>query len=97
MTDKPFPVDPAFLLMCAAPTAEQIREWKKERGPHTQAVIVVRVNPPGFDRFKSGQTVPAGTVVVKEKYPQYTSGVPPTAVALMIKKPSQKAVFNLNC
>ena len=40
--------------------------------------VVVRVNPVGVDRFKAGQPVPAGTVVVKEKYPavlpEHTAG-----------------------
>ena len=51
-----------------------------------RGAVVVRVNPVGVDRFKAGQPVPAGTVVVKEKYPEYSPNTPPVAVAAMVKR-----------
>src|SRR5262245_14070734 len=64
VTEKPYPVAPAFLLMCAPPTAQELQWWKeaeqKERGSHAGSSVVVRVNPVGLDQFKAGQPVPAG-------------------------------------
>jgi len=75
VTEKPWPVAPVMLLMCAPPTPEMVRQReaeKKERGPHSESAVVVRVNPTGREQFISGQPVPVGTVVVKEKYSRYT-------------------------
>jgi hypothetical protein len=89
VTDTPHQVSPAFLMFCRAPTADEVRQQeaaKKEHGPHAESAIVVRVNPIGLDRFKSGGGVPVGTVVIKEKYYHYYPGAEPSAVAAMIKR-----------
>jgi hypothetical protein len=89
VTEKPWPVAPVMLLMCAPPTPEMVRQReaeKKERGPHSESAVVVRVNPTGREQFISGQPVPVGTVVVKEKYSRYSPNAKPVAVAAMTKR-----------
>jgi hypothetical protein len=82
-------VSPGFIVYCRPLSADEVRRQeaaKKEYGPHAESAIVVRVNPIGLDRFKSGGAVPVGTVVIKEKYHHYYPGAQPTAVAAMIKR-----------
>ena len=89
VTEPPYRVSPEFLAYCRSLTAEENRQQeaaKKEHGPHAESAIVVRVNPIGLDRFKSGGAVPVGTVVIKEKYHHYFPGAEPSAVAAMIKR-----------
>ena len=45
----------------------------KRHGPHAKYSIVVRVSPEAVAAFRQGNPLPAGAVVVKEKY----VGVPP--------------------
>ncbi len=88
VTEKPFPIALQFYYFCRAPSPEQIQQQKdleKLHGPHAKASIIVRVNPIGLAQFKAGQPVPVGTMVVKEKYPDYSPDATPAAVAAMIK------------
>jgi hypothetical protein len=90
VTEKPYPVAAEFFQLCAPPSSpeqiEKLEAVKKSHGPHYKAAIIVRVNTVGASQFKTGQAVPAGTVVVKEKYADfYNPEAKPVAVAFMIK------------
>lgn len=89
VTEAPIWVPSELLMLCAAPTAEAIRLTeadKKQRGPHSGSAIVVRVNPAGLSQFKSAQTVPVGTIILKEKFLRNPSNHPADAIAVMIKR-----------
>jgi hypothetical protein len=88
VTQKPYRVSPSFAMYCRGPSPDEVRKQqqeRKERGPHAETSIVVRVNPIGLEQYRAGQPVPVGTVVIKEKY-SLTTNVPPNAVAAMIKR-----------
>lgn len=86
VTQKPIPVAPELIAYCRLPTPSRREEAMKIHGPHTEAAIVVRVNSAGIERFKTGQTVPTGTIVVKEKFSDPLAISPPTAIGVMIKR-----------
>ena len=90
MTKTPYPVPPAFYAMCAAPTPERVKAHedseKKALGPHGDASIVIRVNPPGAKAFQAEKPVPVGTIIVKEKRPFFSEETPPAAIGVMIKR-----------
>jgi len=72
VTNKPVQIGPEEWSSC---TQGPTPEWKHERlmarninGPHAHYSIVVRVSPDGIEAFRSGQTLPEGAVVVKEKH-----------------------------
>lgn len=88
-TKEPYFIAPLQFRFCAPPSTQEVQNLeleKKQRGPHSESAIVVRVNPIGFKPFQSGLSVPVGTIVVKEKYPHYSPDTPPVAVAAMIKR-----------
>jgi hypothetical protein len=89
VTEKPYRVSPSLAMFCRALTPDEARQQqaeRKERGPHADTAIVVRVNPIGLEAFRAGEPVPVGTVVIKEKYPLHLPNTPPDAVAAMIKR-----------
>jgi hypothetical protein len=89
VTEKPYSVSTEFLMMCREPSPEMIQKresLEKARGPHSKSAIIVRVNPTGLAQFKAGEAVPVGTVVIKEKYPEYDPNARPVAIAAMIKR-----------
>jgi hypothetical protein len=82
-------VDPGIAMMCRAPTPAEVRTQeaeRRDRGPHAEAAIEVRVSPESLDRFKAGQPVPVGTAVIKLKYPLSLPGEQPSAIGAMIKR-----------
>lgn len=86
-----YPVPSMLMLWCIAPTPERIAAIRadeaKEHGPHREHSIVVRVNPTGIAAFRARTTVPAGTVVVKQKYaPDAPESAEPVAIAAMTKR-----------
>jgi hypothetical protein len=83
--ETPYPVAPDFYFRCAGPSPERLRAWEQEHGPHFKSWIVVKVNPVGIDQFKAGKPVPVGTVVVKEKYQNFSANARPEAIGVMIK------------
>ncbi len=88
-TEKPYSIAPLSFRFCAPPSTQELQNQeldKKQRGPHSESAIVVRVNPIGFNPFKTGLSVPVGTIVIKEKYQHYSPDTPPVAVAAMIKR-----------
>ncbi len=88
VTEKPYRVNPSLAMYCRGPSPDEVRKQqqeRKERGPHAETSVVVRVNPIGLEQYRAGQPVPVGTVVIKEKY-HLTTDVPPDAVAAMIKR-----------
>lgn len=64
-------VGPVRSMICRSDPPEkeaQDASERKDNGPHAAHSIVVRVNPDAIDTFRAGKPLPAGTVVVKEKY-----------------------------
>jgi hypothetical protein len=90
ITEKPYPVAIEFITFCRpllpGEAQKMEAEQRKKHGPHALGAIVVRVNPIGVDKFKAGQPVPNGAVVIKEKYLLRAAKTPPSAVAAMIKR-----------
>lgn len=71
VTDKPVQIGPQMWAFCFGPTPEEAKAREaeaKKHGPHAEYSIVVRVNPEAVAAFREGKPLPAGAVVVKEKY-----------------------------
>ena len=89
VTEKPVRVGPLLWMLCRDPTpAEAIARDKaaKPHGPHAGYSIVVRVSPEAVAAFRSGDGLPAGAVVVKEKYTDELASGPMQAYAVMVKR-----------
>lgn len=83
MTEKPVRVSPRLAALCAvalpgspAPAPD----------PHADYVIVVRVSPQAAAAYRAGTPLPAGAVVVKEKYADASASGPMQAYAVMTRR-----------
>ena len=89
VTDKPIRVGPALWALCRSPTPEEARARDAEakpHGPHAGHSIVVRVSPEAVAPFRAGEPLPAGAVVVKEKYADEQASGPLHEYAVMLKR-----------
>jgi hypothetical protein len=85
VTPRPIPVGLHLWRYCAAMPPAQEAEARRH-GPHMGYSIVVRVSPEAAAAFREGKPLPAGAVVVKEKYADEAASGPLRAYALMIKR-----------
>ncbi len=89
VTDGPIPVSPTLWMFCRGPTPEEARAQDaaaKTHGPHASHSIVVRVSPEAIAPFRSGEPLPVGAAVVKEKYMNHLAKGPLQEYAVMLKR-----------
>lgn len=89
VTERPVRVSARLSMLCAiAPRARSAdRNAATGQGdPHAEYAIVVRVSPDGAAAYREGRPLPAGAVVVKEKYADATASGPLRAYGVMIKR-----------
>ncbi|MFL5540633.1 MAG: cytochrome P460 family protein [Longimicrobiaceae bacterium] len=93
VTEKPVPVSPLLSMLCTAYTANDTRAREHSQrvaasilGPHVDHSIVVRVSPDAIAAYREDRPLPAGAVVVKEKYDDASASGPLQAYGVMIKR-----------
>lgn len=88
VTERPVRVSPALAMLCSALPARDTgaRGTAAAPDPHAEYAIVVRVSPDGVAAYREGRPLPAGAVVVKEKYADAAASGPMLAYALMTKR-----------
>jgi hypothetical protein len=89
VTDKPVQVGPQLWALCRALTSEEARAMEaaaKAHGPHSEYSIVVRVSPEAVAAFHEAKPLPAGAIVVKEKYADGLASGPLQGYAVMVKR-----------
>jgi len=89
VTDAPVAVGLDAWTFCRSPTPEEERrraEESKSHGPHTGYTIVVRVSPNAMEAFRKNEPLPAGTVVIKEKYADLLAAGAMQGYAMMTKR-----------
>jgi hypothetical protein len=87
-TEKPVRIGLALAMLCRPADPEMIKRHKDKaapHGPHADHSLIIRVNPDGFAAFQEGKPMPAGSVIVKEKYGDVVASQPMTEYAMMIK------------
>ncbi|HET7228792.1 MAG TPA: cytochrome P460 family protein [Longimicrobium sp.] len=86
VTEKPVQVSPELSMLCVALPPENTRAHAAAipGGPHRS--IVVRVSPNAAAAYREGRPLPAGAVVVKEKYDDDAARGPLRAYGVMIKR-----------
>ena len=96
VTEKPVRVSPQLAMLCSAlPPRSGAREAAGvPREPHAEYAIVVRVSPEAFVAYRDGRPLPAGAVVVKEKYDDASASGPLQAYGVMIKREAGYAPRN---
>ncbi|WP_439622961.1 cytochrome P460 family protein [Gemmata sp.] len=78
-TEFPISVEPHVHYACGPGINSDTERWAKfggkgRHGPHAKHSVVVRVNPEAMGAFKRvGTPLPAGTVVIKEKHPDWSA------------------------
>jgi hypothetical protein len=86
VTEKPIPVSPRLSMLCVAQPSDDV--WAHASavpgGPHHS--IVVRVSPNAAAAYREGRPLPAGAVVIKEKYDDAEASGPLRAYGVMIKR-----------
>lgn len=85
VTEEPIPVSRQLSLMCAIHPAAGHMEAVLD-GPPADHSIVVRVSPEAIAAYRQGRPLPAGAVVVKEKYDDASASGPLRAYGVMIKR-----------
>jgi Cytochrome P460 len=91
VTEAPVPVGLEAWIWCRTPTPEEERrrtEQSMTHGPHAGYAIVVRVSPGALEAFRNNEPLPAGAVVIKEKYADASAMGPMQGYALMRKRES---------
>lgn len=88
VTEKPIPVSPRLSMLCAVLPADdaRARHTAAIAGSHLDHAIVVRVSPEAMAAYREGRELPAGAVVVKEKYDDPSASGPLRAYGVMIKR-----------
>ena len=85
VTEEPIHVSRALSMLCVSkPTAGHMAAILD--APDADHSIVVRVSPDGMAAYREGRPLPAGAVVVKEKYDDASASGPLRAYGLMIKR-----------
>lgn len=85
VTEQAIATSPAFATLCV----EAAISPDPSLGPHSEHAYWVKVNPVGMSIFLQGDPMPAGSVVVKEKYVRRSQTHSPaqmTALGVMIKR-----------
>lgn len=93
VTENPVPVSRLLSTLCTAyPTGDARARARADAvaasivGPHLNHSIVVRVSPNAIAAYREGRPLPAGAVVVKEKYDDASASGPLQAYGVMIKR-----------
>lgn len=86
VTEQPIPVSPELAMLCVAHPSDGARAHAAAipGGPHHS--IVVRVSPNAIAAYREGRPLPAGAVVIKEKYNDASASGPLQAYGVMIKR-----------
>jgi len=84
VTERPVRVSPALAAMCAVAPARGAAPANPD--PHADHAIVVRVSPAAEAAYREGRPLPAGAVVVKEKYDDASASGPLRAYGVMMKR-----------
>lgn len=86
VTEQPIPVRPELAMLCVARPSDGARAHAAAipGGPHHS--IVVRVSPDAITAYREGRPLPAGAVVIKEKYGDASASGPLQAYGVMIKR-----------
>jgi hypothetical protein len=84
VTERPVRVSPALAAMCAVMPAHAAAPANPD--PHADHAIVVRVSPGAAAAYREGRPLPAGAVVVKEKYDDASASGPLRAYGVMMKR-----------
>jgi hypothetical protein len=84
VTERPIRVTPQLAAMCAVMPAGDTAS--RHRDPHAGHAIVVRVSPDAEAAYREGRPLPAGAVVVKEKYDDASASGPLRAYGVMMKR-----------
>lgn len=89
VTERPVRVSPELAMLCTAlpphrPTGRNAATSRRD--PHADASIVVRVSPNAVAAYREGRSLPAGAVVIKEKYADASASGPLQAYGAMIKR-----------
>jgi Cytochrome P460 len=91
VSEAPERVSPELSMLCVALPAGDARVRRagaSAGGPHADHSIVVRVSPNAIAAYREGRPLPAGAVVVKEKYDDASASGPLRAYGMMIKRAS---------
>lgn len=83
MTERPIPVSPRLAALCAVALPGGRPQTPD---PHADHAIVVRVSPNAATAYRAGAPLPAGAVVVKEKYADASASGPMEAYAVMARR-----------
>jgi len=89
VTERPVRVSAELSMLCtASPSRVRARRnaGAAPRDPHAEYSIVVRVSPDAVAAYREGRSLPAGAVVVKEKYSDAAAAGPLRAYGVMIKR-----------
>jgi len=90
VTERPLRVSAELSMLCTALPPRRSPERNAaaagQRDPHAEYSIVVRVSPDGVAAYREGRALPAGAVVVKEKYADASASGPLQAYGVMIKR-----------
>ncbi|HEX6745818.1 MAG TPA: cytochrome P460 family protein [Longimicrobium sp.] len=87
VTEKPVRVSRELSMLCVAlPAGDARTRAASPSSPHAHHTIVVRVSPNAIDAYREGRPLPAGAVVVKEKYNDASASGPLQAYGVMIKR-----------
>jgi hypothetical protein len=89
VTERPVRVSARLAALCAAlPAGAAVARDTAARAhdPHAEYAIVVRVSPHAAAAYREGRPLPAGAVVVKEKYADAAALGPMQAYALMTRR-----------
>jgi hypothetical protein len=84
VTERPVRVSPALAAMCAVAPSRAAAPANPD--PHADYAIVVRVSPSAEAAYREGRPLPAGAVVVKEKYDDASASGPLRAYGVMMKR-----------
>ncbi|CAN5515630.1 hypothetical protein BH10PLA2_BH10PLA2_33100 [soil metagenome] len=90
VTEKPVRIGLWLSLLCRPANQQDLQKHKDKaapHGPHSDHALIVRVNHEGLAAFRDGKPMPAGSVIVKEKYSDAGASAPMTEYAMMIKHP----------
>ncbi|MFL5386344.1 MAG: cytochrome P460 family protein [Longimicrobiaceae bacterium] len=90
VTERPVRVNSTLFMRCSLPPPPRGSvahdAATSAADPHAEHSIVVRVSPDAVAAYREGRPLPAGAVVVKEKYNDASASGPLRAYGMMIKR-----------
>jgi hypothetical protein len=86
VTEKPVQVGPELAMLCVTHPSDGARAHASAIPGGLHHSIVVRVSPNAIAAYREGRPLPAGAVVVKEKYDDASASGPLRAYGVMIKR-----------